>query len=799
MRTGNTMLPTSAPADLANTDNTAESKGKKHSYNLLFVDDEFAVLKALKRIFVGEDYNILTAEDATSAFDLLYKHNIALIICDFRMPGMSGAEFLKKVKEKFPDIIKILITGATDVAIVKDLIDTGILYKYLTKPWNPDDLLLSVKLALKQYDLITENNNLKKLSNYQSDELKKIRRFATYKLSPLSGLLLKTNKMLPAQLEMVKTYCQNNNLVLIKGLIDLKMIPITAVQSVITDNSHYKIESINLSKLDPHLKDVLPKEICLSGGLVPLSIKNHTIKLAMADPLDIPRLDYIQFLTGLNTSVIMTDLKDINQAIDIIYKKTKSTIESENFELYESLEVEDNDVEIILDSEHIDSPEQILARSTSSSAVSIVNSIIAKAIAGNVSDIHIEPKIDMTLVRYRIDGLLSDYIKIPAKTHLSVLSRLKVLAKMDISLRRVPQDGRISVKVNNREIDMRISTMPTLYGEKAVCRLLDKNATVKSIDDLGIHKSAHLLLKKIIKLPQGIIIATGPTGSGKTTSLYSLMNERLTSDQNFVTIEDPVEYFLGPASQVHIANKAGLTFASTLRATLRQDPDVILVGEIRDLETAQIAFQAAMTGHLVFTSLHTNNTLAAITRLLNLGIEPFLVASAVEGIIAQRLVRKICTNCKEEKPIDKEIIVTLGYEPDQFKKIYYGKGCPACGASGYKGRTGLFELLHLSEEFRQLLTSNFHESQLVDLAQKQGMITLRHDAREKLLNGETTPEEILRVLGPSISFTRECENCHKLLESGFVTCPYCGQKNKNICPKCQTRLKPEWQTCPYCL
>lgn len=787
------MTTASAPANSV-TVNQEESNHQR--YNLLFVDDEFAVLKALKRTFTGENYNILTAEDANSAFDLLYKHNIALVICDFRMPRMSGADFLKKVKEKFPDIIRIMITGATDVEVVKDLIDNGVLYKYLTKPWEDDELSLSVKLALKQYELIRENQNLKKLSNYQSEELKKIRRFATYKISPLSQLLIKAGKMLPAQLEMVRTYCQNNNVVLIKGLIDLKMIPITTVQSVITEQTGYKIDSIDQSKLGAHLKDILPKEICLSGGLVPIGITGNSIKLAMADPLDIPRLDYIQFLTGLNISVVMTDLKEINRAIELIYQKENT---AEEHDIYDPVEIDENQVEIILDSEHIDSPEQILARSNSSSAVSIVNSIIGRAIKEKASDIHIEPKTDISLVRYRIDGLLNDYIKIPAKNHLSVLSRLKVLAKMDISLRRVPQDGRISVKVNNREIDMRISTMPTLYGEKAVCRLLDKNATVKSIDELGIHQSAHQLLKKIIKLPQGIIIATGPTGSGKTTSLYSLMNERLTSDQNFVTIEDPVEYFLAPASQVHIANKAGLTFASTLRATLRQDPDVILVGEIRDLETAQIAFQAAMTGHLVFTSLHTNNTLGAITRLLNLGIEPFLVASAVEGIIAQRLIRKICPDCKEEIEIDPEILNTLGFEPELFDKIYHGRGCSSCNQTGYKGRTGLFELLHLSEEFRQLLTSNFHESQLVDLAHKQGMVTLRDDSREKLLNGETTPEEILRVLGPSISFTSECENCHKQLDNSFLTCPFCGQKNKSICPTCHTRLKAEWQTCPYCL
>ena len=341
--------------------------------------------------------------------------------------------------------------------------------------------------------------------------------------------------------------------------------------------------------------------------------------------------------------------------------------------------------------------------------------------------------------------------------------------------------------------------MPTIYGEKAVCRLLDKNAGVKSIADIGIRGQSLKRLEQIISVPQGIVISTGPTGSGKTTTLYSLLNERMSGALNFVTIEDPVEYLMGGASQVHVHEKIGVTFASTLRCTLRQDPDVILVGEIRDLETAQAAFQAAMTGHLVFTSLHTNSSIGAVTRLIHLGIQPYLVASAVQGIVAQRLVRRICPDCRKLTGYDGNLVEALGLNEGTFpERLYYGEGCDACGHSGYRGRLGLFEVFHMNEESRHELTDHFDESQLTNMAISLGMTTLLDDAQQKVLDGSTTLEEVLRVLGPAVRYDHACSKCGSELELQYLTCPYCGEKQRETCDNCHARLEPGWVACPYC-
>jgi len=341
--------------------------------------------------------------------------------------------------------------------------------------------------------------------------------------------------------------------------------------------------------------------------------------------------------------------------------------------------------------------------------------------------------------------------------------------------------------------------MPTINGEKIVCRLLDKTASIRSLDEIGADEKSLKRLKNMINVPQGIVIATGPTGSGKTTTLYSLLQHRLSSSLNYVTIEDPVEYHLEKASQVHVYPKIGLTFASSLRATLRQDPDVILVGEIRDLETARAAFQASMTGHLVFTSLHTNSTIATISRLFDLGIEPYLVASAVQGIVAQRLVRKICPDCREECPCDKNLLKILGIPESAVPdRLYYGKGCEHCGNSGYVGRVGLFEVFRMNNEFRHFLTTNYRESALMDMARDLGMETLLDCAIRKVKERQTTLEEILRVLGPAVEVEYYCKKCQAGLDLKFNVCPYCGTVQRNVCSKCQSQLETDWTACPYC-
>jgi type II secretory ATPase GspE/PulE/Tfp pilus assembly ATPase PilB-like protein len=369
---------------------------------------------------------------------------------------------------------------------------------------------------------------------------------------------------------------------------------------------------------------------------------------------------------------------------------------------------------------------------------------------------------------------------------------------MDISERRKPQDGRITIKTGTKIVDVRVSTMPTINGEKVVMRILDKNASIKRVSELGMLDNELTRLKVVIKKPQGILISTGPTGSGKTTTLYSILYEMLKSTKNFETIEDPVEYFLEDANQIYVRERTGLSFASILRATLRQDPDVLLVGEIRDYETADVAFKAALTGHMVLTSLHTNNTIASITRLIDIGIKPYLIASAIEGIIAQRLVRKVCQHCKTTAIPEKNILKLLKIPENIFGEVAVGKGCSRCNNTGYLGRIGLFEVFIMNDEFRHLINSDYKESEIMNLAKAGGMKTLIDDGIEKVKLGTTTLDELLRVIGPPTKYERECGNCGNLIDMKFLFCPYCGIFKHNICSNCRMPLEEEWNTCPFC-
>ena len=395
--------------------------------------------------------------------------------------------------------------------------------------------------------------------------------------------------------------------------------------------------------------------------------------------------------------------------------------------------------------------------------------------------------------------MLHSKIKIPSDLHPAVISRLKILAKMDISERRRPQDGRITVKAGTRIVDMRVSSLPTINGEKIVMRILDKSAAIKPLDELGVLEHDFQRLSVISKKPQGVIIATGPTGSGKTTMLYSLLSAMMNPSKNFETIEEPVEYFLEEANQVAIHEKIGLSFAQVLRATLRQDPDVILVGEIRDVETADVAFKAALTGHMVLSTLHTNSAVASITRLMDMGIKPYIIASALEGIIAQRLVRKICDGCRTQVPPDKDLLDLLRLPADFFSNdIFIGAGCPQCNNTGYRGRIGVYELFVMNDDFRQMVSTNYKESELLALARANGMQILLEDGLEKVRHGMTTLEEVLRVIGPMVRMERTCEHCSKTIESKFLFCPHCGAFRHNCCISCHMPLDAEWTVCPFC-
>jgi type II secretory ATPase GspE/PulE/Tfp pilus assembly ATPase PilB-like protein len=382
-------------------------------------------------------------------------------------------------------------------------------------------------------------------------------------------------------------------------------------------------------------------------------------------------------------------------------------------------------------------------------AIRMANAIILEAIRLGASDIHIQPRTKSVVVRLRIDGVLVDKIHMPHQLHQSLVSRLKIMAELDISERRRPQDGRITVKTPMRIVDLRVSTLPTINGEKVVMRILDRNSAVLNLTDLGFAQEDMSKVADMVAKPQGIILATGPTGSGKTTTLYSLLQHNATSDKNYITIEDPVEYYLDMAGQVLVREKIGLTFPLILRSILRQDPDVVLLGEIRDYETAEVAFHAALTGHQVFSTLHTNSAVATVARLFDLGLKPYVVAAALEGIVAQRLVRRICTHCREEAPADVRTRQRLGAafsRPDL--RTFKGKGCQHCNGSGYKRRVGIYEVLVMDDYLRDRIGSGASMLDIGHVARQQGLRVLAQDAADKVHAGETTLEEVLRVLGP---------------------------------------------------
>jgi type II secretory ATPase GspE/PulE/Tfp pilus assembly ATPase PilB-like protein len=413
-------------------------------------------------------------------------------------------------------------------------------------------------------------------------------------------------------------------------------------------------------------------------------------------------------------------------------------------------------IEVLLDEDPDDaSLADLLRGSDEPPAIRLVNAAILEAIRLGASDVHVQPRAKNVVVRYRIDGILHDKIQIPHTLHQSFVSRVKIMAELDISERRRPQDGRLTVKTPSRVVDLRISTLPTINGEKVVMRMLDRNAAVLRVEALGLSSDDLERIERVAAKPQGIVLATGPTGSGKTTTLYSLLQHGLTPEKNYVSIEDPVEYYMDQAGQVHIRERIGLTFPAVLRAILRQDPDVVLLGEIRDLETAEVAFHAALTGHQVFSTLHAGSAVATVARLRDLGLKPFVIATALEAIVAQRLVRRLCPQCRQEARPDARTAELLALPAGAARRpSYRGAGCAACHGAGYKGRLGVYEVLVPDDELRSLISDGAGLRDLTRAALSSGVRTLHDDALRKMEAGLTSAEEVLRVLGPAMPRTR---------------------------------------------
>ncbi|HEY0097674.1 MAG TPA: type IV-A pilus assembly ATPase PilB [Pyrinomonadaceae bacterium] len=590
----------------------------------------------------------------------------------------------------------------------------------------------------------------------------------------LGEILVRENILTPQQLREALDYQREHGGRLGFNLVKLGLVSDDMVTAVLS--RQYGVPSVNLDlfDVDASVIRLIPRDVADKYSVLPLSRVGATLTLAMVDPTNVFAMDDIKFMTGLNIEPVVVSEAGVQEAIEEYYGGTReielasmveATLAGSNGNGHAnafamttdavSLAQLDFDEEAGRDVEVIDEDDEIdvssLARmSEDAPVVRLVNVLLVDALQRGASDIHIEPYEKEMRIRLRIDGVLYDVMHPPLRLRDALISRIKIMSKLDISEKRLPQDGRIKIKLRaegrSRELDFRVSTLPTLFGEKVVMRLLDKEKLMLDMTKLGFEPESLVKFKRNISRPYGMVLVTGPTGSGKTNTLYSALQSLNTTETNIMTAEDPVEFNLMGINQVQMKEQIGLNFAAALRSFLRQDPNIVLVGEIRDFETAEIAIKAALTGHLVLSTLHTNDAPSTISRLMNMGIEPFLVATSVNLIQAQRLIRRVCTECKEVLPTPAEALVEIGFTQDEARdlKVYKGKGCAKCNNTGYKGRVGLYEVMEITDDIRELILIGASALELRKRAVESGMLTLRQSGLMKIRNGVTTLEEVVR-------------------------------------------------------
>jgi type IV pilus assembly protein PilB len=544
--------------------------------------------------------------------------------------------------------------------------------------------------------------------------------------------------------------------------------------------------------VEPQAIELIQEKVARKHLIIPVTIDRRDLHIAMADPLSFEAFEDVRFASGFTIKPFIAPRSDILWAIDQHYHlgSSLSTIVQDI--------VDERQVEVVHDSQDSDGKDldDLRKKSETAPVIRMVNLIVAEAVDQGASDIHMEPTKTTLQIRHRVDGLLRKTMDLPKWVQGAVVSRIKIMARMDIAEKRLPQDGRIGVRVGGRSLDLRVSTVPANYGEKVVIRILDSANANIPLESIGFSPGELAKMEDIISRPQGIVLITGPTGSGKTTTLYGILNRIKSVEDNITTIEDPIEYELSGINQVAVQEKIGLSFAVMLRSMLRQDPDIIMVGEMRDLETTTIAVQAALTGHLVLSTIHTNSSVATITRLRDLGVPSYLIASTISGIVAQRLVRKICPKCRVKTDPTEADILRLGISANI--PVYRGAGCPECGGTGYKGRTGIYEILTFTQPIRDLISSNATENEIRQAVISRGMVTLGRSALEKVTSGITTTDEVCRVVGTDAGLASACPQCATPMESDFVMCPSCGYSASAACPGCRRMISPQWKYCPYC-
>ena len=555
----------------------------------------------------------------------------------------------------------------------------------------------------------------------------------------VEDLLLERGHITEEQLDQArKVAAQTPGKTLAQILLTMNAASEAQILSAVAEHLGVPFETPDKSQVNNEAFALLPLDYIRKQLVLPIRFEGNAVVVGLADPANVFLLDEVRRKVKRNVKAVAVTAADVSRIVEHL------TAVTTDFKVDEIIaDMAEDEVQIV--KEDNNEVTELDKAGNEAPVIRFVNYLLFDALKQGASDIHIEPKEKQLKIRYRIDGILFEAMNPPHNMHAAITSRLKIMSNLDISERRLPQDGRIRAMVHSRKIDLRLSTLPTPYGEKAVMRILDQKSINVKLEDLGFGEDAMTIWKNQIDQPHGIILVTGPTGSGKTTTLYSSLRCMDGNKLNISTVEDPIEYHLAQATQVQVHDKIGMTFSAALRSLLRQDPDVVMLGEIRDSETANIAVQAALTGHLVLSTLHTNDAPASVTRLINIGVEPYLISSAVNAILAQRLVRKICPHCKEEyKPTDemREFLTLQGF---QSQTMYHGKGCDKCRKTGHTGRLGIYELLVMDDSLRDMVTRNPDVNHLRKLCRERGLVTLREDGFQKVIQGLTTVDEILRV------------------------------------------------------
>ncbi len=614
----------------------------------------------------------------------------------------------------------------------------------------------------------------------------------------LGELLVEANAITPQDLADAVAEQRKSGELLGATLIRMGVLSESALMKVLQSQLGMPLLDLDQESADEQALALIKEEIARKYTALPIRMDGRTsVVVAMADPLNVAALEDLRFHSGMFIKPVLALPSAIAEAIDRYYHIDRSM----NEVISHIVSAEDDlDISAIHEDEHTQAIDELIKEAEGRPIVRLTNWLFHRAVEERASDLHLEPMDKYLTVRFRIDGLLHEVQKLPKWTQGAIVSRIKVLSNLDIAEKRQPQDGRLMMDIRGRRVDMRVSTLPTTHGEKVVIRVVDQVRAAVALDELGLLPDDVSHIRRYLERPQGIILVTGPTGSGKSTLLYACLRHIQHETKNIVTVEDPVEHQMAGINQVQVDEKAKKTFPGALRAILRQDPDVIMIGEIRDKETAQIAFRASVTGHLVLSTVHTNDAAGAVTRLIDLGLEPFMVATSLVAAVSMRLVRTLCPKCRENYEVNASNLNRLGARDigDGAVQLWRGRGCPHCRETGYLGRTGIFEVLEVNDTIRNLIHQGAPDTLIRHAAIEAGMRSIGEDGLKKVLAGTTTLDEVSRVVYLAESGVKLCPTCSGVLAMEYEYCTTCGDFVGEHCEGCKRRVSPEWAFCPFC-